>query len=66
MPRYYFIVQRPGQKIDDDDGAVLQNDDATLACAQRIIEELKDEADCDGSSMTVKDAPDRIVSFIPF
>jgi hypothetical protein len=37
MPRYYFIIEAPDQRHDDDIGKTLPNDDDALAHARTII-----------------------------
>jgi hypothetical protein len=65
MPRYFFIVETPTRRYGDEGGAALPDDDAALARAQAIVEELKSGGDCDGWSVIVQDDSGRIVSSIP-
>lgn len=65
MPRYFFIVQTLYQRINDDEGATLENDDEALTHAQNLIKGLRREGDCDGWSMIIRDTAGRVVSSIP-
>lgn len=66
--RYFFILQAPSQRYDDDAGTWLPDDKSALAHAEALIQELKseDEYDYRGWLMIVRDAQGRTVFSIPF
>jgi hypothetical protein len=68
LPRYFFIIQFSESELDDPHGTLLASDDSAHSYAERVIRELKADADYDGSSanMIVKDAEGRTVCSIPF
>jgi hypothetical protein len=65
---YFFIVQGPSRCYDDETGTSLQDDQAALAMAEKIMRELKGAGDdgYPGHVMIVKDARDQTVFSIPF
>jgi hypothetical protein len=68
LTRYFFIIQTPGGRYDDEAGTSLADDQSARAYAESFIEELKAESpsDCDGWLMIVQDAGGRLVCSIPF
>jgi hypothetical protein len=67
--RYFFIIQTPTHRLDDDAGISLSDDQSALAHAEAFILDLKsDEAsrDCRGWVMIVQDAAGRSLASIPF
>ncbi len=65
---YFFIVQGPSRCYDDETGTSLQDDQAALAMAEKVMRELKSAGDDGyrGHVMIVKDARGRTVFSIPF
>ncbi len=65
---YFFIVQGPSRCYDDETGTSLQDDQAALAMAEKVVRELKSAGDDGyrGHVMIVKDANGRTVFSIPF
>jgi hypothetical protein len=69
LTRYFFIVQTPTQRCDDEAGMLLPDDQSAFARALELMRELKrDEqsGDCRDWVMVVQDASGRLVSSIPF
>ena len=68
LARYFFVVQAPSQRYDDDGGQVLPDEKTAFARASALIEELKGDGEFDyrGWLMIVQDSQGRIVFSIPF
>jgi Mg-chelatase subunit ChlD len=64
MPRYFFTVQTRLQRLKDDGGTELPDDDKALAHARKLIAYLKDQGDREAWSMIVEDETGRLVSSI--
>jgi hypothetical protein len=68
LTRYFFIVQTPRERYDDEAGTSLADDQSARTYAEAFIEELKAESPSDsrGWVMIVEDAGGRLVCSIPF
>jgi hypothetical protein len=68
MPRYFFVVSWHDQQAEDDQGAIMPNDDVAREFALRLVRELKEEGDFDdpGLKLVVKDEADNELFVIPF
>ena len=65
MPRYFFVVKTRLQRLNDEAGTTLLNDEKALAYARKLVANLKTQGDRDGWSMIVEDDGGRVVSTIP-
>ena len=65
MPRYFFAVQTRLQRLNDEGGTSLVDDEKALAHARKLVAHLKNQGDREGWSMIVEDDTGRIVSSIP-
>jgi hypothetical protein len=65
---YFFIVQGPSRRYDDETGTPLPDDQSAAALAEKIMRELKGAGDDEyrGHVMIVKDVLGRTVFSIPF
>jgi hypothetical protein len=50
MPRYFFIIQTPDHRYEDDRGTALPDDQRALSYEQTIIAELKRDGLVDNRS----------------
>ena len=66
MPRYYFIVQTPDERFDDDSGTTMRSRKEALAHAEKIANELASDCDCTGWPILIRDAAGRAIFTIPF
>jgi hypothetical protein len=65
--RYFFIVQTPSQRCDDEAGVWLPDDQCALAHAEALIQDLKSDGKYDFRDwlMLVQDAGGRTVYSMP-
>lgn len=69
MTRYFFVVQGPDEKVDDQQGEFLPSDNAAIAHGLSLINEIKKTAGRFDSSqwdLVVEDEDREIVITIPF
>jgi len=67
--RYFFVVQGPGEKVEDLEGEILPSDNAAIAYGLSLIDEIKRTAGrFDGSQwgLVVEDEDRAVVITIPF
>ena len=68
MTRYFFILRSEEKENDDRYGTLLPTDVHAFDCANRLVQQLKQDGVYNDSPllMVVKDATQRIVFSIPF
>ncbi len=64
--RYFFNIQGPGRRYDDEGGTPLADDNSALSLAEKIIGELNADGDYRGCRMIVQDGLGRTVFSLAF
>ena len=67
MPRYFFILAYPDQEIGDPHGVIAPSDEAAIAAARKVIDELLAECGPEDPNPTiiVKNEADEVIYRFP-